>query len=168
MATPELRFTFIKSAMKFLRDHSFDGIDFDWVSSNLTNTRTLLFSFLNFEQTKLSLSSFSQEYPAFREGSTPEDKEGYAKLIRVSVTSVITNGRNCRWACLLPLSLLPSLTSQLCVNCRRPLMTDNCNRRQCIVSPQSMTTRHATSSLLLNTDDKLISRQTYYPLHLIE
>lgn len=33
VATPELRFIFIKSAMKFLRDHSFDGIDFDWVSS---------------------------------------------------------------------------------------------------------------------------------------
>lgn len=57
VADSELRFTFIKSALKFLREHNFDGIDFDW------------------------------EYPAFREGSNPEDKEGYAKLIKVSTVA---------------------------------------------------------------------------------
>ncbi|XP_075677589.1 uncharacterized protein LOC113794366 isoform X2 [Dermatophagoides pteronyssinus] len=52
VANNDLRSNFIKSVLKFLREHNFDGIDFDW------------------------------EYPAFREGSAPEDKEGYAKLIR--------------------------------------------------------------------------------------
>ncbi|GAB6018387.1 hypothetical protein CHUAL_000103 [Chamberlinius hualienensis] len=42
---------FVKSVMKFLREHKFDGLDLDW------------------------------EYPTFRDGSRPEDKEGYAKLV---------------------------------------------------------------------------------------
>lgn len=31
VADPEQRFVFIKSVLKFLREHNFDGIDFDWV-----------------------------------------------------------------------------------------------------------------------------------------
>lgn len=42
---------FVKSVMKFLREHRFDGLDLDW------------------------------EYPTFRDGSHPEDKEGYAMLV---------------------------------------------------------------------------------------
>ncbi|KAK8783401.1 hypothetical protein V5799_010234, partial [Amblyomma americanum] len=43
---------FVRSAMKFCREHGFDGLDMDW------------------------------EYPAFREGGKPEDKQGYAQLIK--------------------------------------------------------------------------------------
>lgn len=31
VANTDLRFNFIKSVLKFLREHDFDGIDFDWV-----------------------------------------------------------------------------------------------------------------------------------------
>lgn len=53
VADEELRKTFIESAVHFLRQHSFDGLDLDW------------------------------EYPTFREGSSLQDKEGYAKFIQV-------------------------------------------------------------------------------------
>lgn len=53
VASDELRQTFIRSAVRFLREHNFDGLDLDW------------------------------EYPGFRDGSAPEDKEGYAQLIKV-------------------------------------------------------------------------------------
>lgn len=31
VANIDLRSNFIKSVLKFLREHNFDGIDFDWV-----------------------------------------------------------------------------------------------------------------------------------------
>ncbi|CAG2109098.1 unnamed protein product, partial [Medioppia subpectinata] len=54
VASPELRQTFINSALKFLREHNFDGLDLDW------------------------------EYPGFRDGSSSDDKQNYATFIRVS------------------------------------------------------------------------------------
>ncbi|XP_071748243.1 uncharacterized protein Cht6 isoform X7 [Lepeophtheirus salmonis] len=52
VADPERRYTFIKSAVQFLRRYNFDGIDLDW------------------------------EYPTQRDGGRPQDKENYAKLIK--------------------------------------------------------------------------------------
>ena len=54
VADPSRRRTFIKSALRFLRQYNFDGIDLDW------------------------------EYPAFRDGGKPEDRANYAKFIVVS------------------------------------------------------------------------------------
>ena len=50
----ERRRTFIRSAITFLRQYNFDGLDLDW------------------------------EYPTFRAGGQPEDRVNYAKLIIVS------------------------------------------------------------------------------------
>lgn len=44
---------FVKNVIKFLRQNNFDGLDLDW------------------------------EYPAFRDGSKPSDKENYASLVKV-------------------------------------------------------------------------------------
>ncbi|XP_022662471.1 flocculation protein FLO11-like isoform X1 [Varroa destructor] len=63
----ENRQAFVRSAVKFCRIHSFDGLDLDW------------------------------EYPTFREGGRPEDKEGYALLIkelREAFDAEKTNGKD--------------------------------------------------------------------------
>jgi chitinase len=53
VADSESRKTFIKHAIRFLRQYQFDGLDLDW------------------------------EYPASREGGVPEDKKNYAIFIQV-------------------------------------------------------------------------------------
>jgi len=54
VADEDRRSTFVKNVVKFLRQNSFDGLDLDW------------------------------EYPAFRDGSKPADRENYAALVKVS------------------------------------------------------------------------------------
>ena len=54
VADPSRRRTFIKSAIRFLRQYNFDGLDLDW------------------------------EYPSFRDGGKPEDRNNYAKFVAVS------------------------------------------------------------------------------------
>jgi chitinase len=54
VASAELRANFVASTIRFLREHRFDGIDLDW------------------------------EYPGYRDGSSPDDRERYAQLIKVS------------------------------------------------------------------------------------
>ncbi|KAG8222856.1 hypothetical protein J437_LFUL003501, partial [Ladona fulva] len=49
-ADPERRARFAKGVVRFLRTHRFDGLDLDW------------------------------EFPAFRDGGKPQDKENYVKL----------------------------------------------------------------------------------------
>ena len=51
---PARRRTFIKSAIKFLRQYNFDGLDLDW------------------------------EYPTQRDGGRPQDRRNYAKFVSVS------------------------------------------------------------------------------------
>lgn len=51
VADPQRRKTFIKSAIRFLRQYNFDGLDLDW------------------------------EYPTFRDGGKPEDRANYAKFV---------------------------------------------------------------------------------------
>ncbi len=55
VADPSRRRTFIRSAIKFLRQFNFDGLDLDW------------------------------EYPTFRDGGKPEDRINYAKFVIVSI-----------------------------------------------------------------------------------
>ncbi len=52
------RRTFVKSVIRHLRQYNFDGIDLDW------------------------------EYPTFRDGGRPQDKDNYSKLVYVSVPVV--------------------------------------------------------------------------------
>ena len=59
VADPKRRRKFIRSAIKFLRQYNFDGLDLDW------------------------------EYPAARDGGKPEDKANYAKFVAVSNVSNI-------------------------------------------------------------------------------
>ena len=54
MADPKRRRTFIRSAIKFLRQYNFDGLDLDW------------------------------EYPTLRDGGRPQDRHNYAKFVMVS------------------------------------------------------------------------------------
>lgn len=53
VADPERRQAFVKNSVKFLRQNHFDGLDLDW------------------------------EYPAFRDGGKPRDKDNYADLVQV-------------------------------------------------------------------------------------
>uniref|UniRef100_A0A182W4Z3 Uncharacterized protein n=1 Tax=Anopheles minimus TaxID=112268 RepID=A0A182W4Z3_9DIPT len=52
VADAERRNQFVKNTIKFLRQNHFDGLDLDW------------------------------EYPAFRDGSKPKDRENYAQLVQ--------------------------------------------------------------------------------------
>ncbi|KPJ05649.1 Acidic mammalian chitinase [Papilio xuthus] len=52
VASRDRRKEFVRNAIKFLRQNHFDGLDLDW------------------------------EYPAFRDGGKPKDRENYAKLVR--------------------------------------------------------------------------------------
>ncbi|XP_008545499.1 mucin-5AC isoform X1 [Microplitis demolitor] len=52
VADPERRQAFVKNSVKFLRQNHFDGLDLDW------------------------------EYPAFRDGGKPRDKDNYADLVQ--------------------------------------------------------------------------------------
>lgn len=52
VADAERRSQFVKNSIKFLRQNHFDGLDLDW------------------------------EYPAFRDGSKPKDRENYAQLVQ--------------------------------------------------------------------------------------
>jgi len=52
VADPDRRQVFIKSALRFLRQYNFDGLDLDW------------------------------EYPTQRQGGRPEDRQNYATLIQ--------------------------------------------------------------------------------------
>jgi len=47
---------FVKNAIRFLRQNHFDGLDLDW------------------------------EYPAFRDGGKPRDKDNYADLVQVAMS----------------------------------------------------------------------------------
>lgn len=53
VADAERRREFVKNSIKFLRKNHFDGLDLDW------------------------------EYPAFRDGGKPRDKDNYASLVQV-------------------------------------------------------------------------------------
>lgn len=55
VADPEARQNLVKSAIKYLRQHNFDGLDLDW------------------------------EYPASRDGSKEADRANYALLVKVRV-----------------------------------------------------------------------------------
>lgn len=55
VADPARRREFVKNAIKFLRQNHFDGLDLDW------------------------------EYPAFRDGGKPRDKDNYANLVQVYI-----------------------------------------------------------------------------------
>ncbi|XP_063624457.1 mucin-2 [Cydia splendana] len=52
VASKAARKEFVRNAIKFLRQNHFDGLDLDW------------------------------EYPAFRDGGKPKDRENYAKLVK--------------------------------------------------------------------------------------
>ncbi|KPJ07038.1 Acidic mammalian chitinase [Papilio machaon] len=52
VASRDRRKEFVRNAIKFLRQNHFDGLDLDW------------------------------EYPAFRDGGKPKDRENYAKLVK--------------------------------------------------------------------------------------
>jgi len=53
VADPDMRHNLVKSAISYLRQHKFDGLDLDW------------------------------EYPASRDGSKPADRANYALLVKV-------------------------------------------------------------------------------------
>lgn len=51
VANPDRRQQFIRNILKFLRQNHFDGLDLDW------------------------------EYPAFRDGGKPRDRDNYAQFV---------------------------------------------------------------------------------------
>lgn len=53
VANSERRKELVKNTIKFLRQNHFDGLDLDW------------------------------EYPSFRDGGKPRDKDNYAQLVQV-------------------------------------------------------------------------------------
>jgi GH18 family chitinase len=55
VADPARRKTFIRSAVRFLRQYNFDGLDLDW------------------------------EYPSARDGGKPEDRKNYAIFVKVNL-----------------------------------------------------------------------------------
>lgn len=55
VADPGRRKEFVKNTVKFLRQNHFDGLDLDW------------------------------EYPAFRDGGKPRDRNNYADLVQVRI-----------------------------------------------------------------------------------
>lgn len=55
VANPERRKEFVKNSIKFLRQNHFDGLDLDW------------------------------EYPSFRDGGKPRDRDNYATLVQVCI-----------------------------------------------------------------------------------
>ena len=59
VADPETRQNLVRSAIKYLRQHQFDGLDLDW------------------------------EYPASRDGSKAVDRENYALLVKVKKSFLI-------------------------------------------------------------------------------
>lgn len=59
VADPARRREFVKNAIRFLRQNHFDGLDLDW------------------------------EYPAFRDGGKPRDKDNYANLVQVDAVSLL-------------------------------------------------------------------------------
>lgn len=52
VADPDRRAEFVKNAVRFLRTNHFDGLDLDW------------------------------EYPAYRDGGKPADRDNYAALVQ--------------------------------------------------------------------------------------
>ena len=59
VADPARRKTFIRSAVRVLRQYNFDGLDLDW------------------------------EYPAARDGGKPEDRKNYAIFVKVCCTYAV-------------------------------------------------------------------------------
>lgn len=60
VADEERRQEFVKNVVKFLRVNHFDGLDLDW------------------------------EYPAFRDGGKPRDRDNYAQLVQVRKDSIVS------------------------------------------------------------------------------
>jgi GH18 family chitinase len=70
VADPARRKTFIRSAVRFLRQYNFDGLDLDW------------------------------EYPSARDGGKPEDRKNYAIFVKVNLKlelkiCMYQKGENC-------------------------------------------------------------------------